>query len=236
MSRNTTSFRAFTLVELLTVIAIVGILATIIIPLAGRAKLAGKQALSVSRLRTLMQANLHYAAEHGGYYVNREERGDKPPNYNGTKWIANPEFLQYIESSLLTTNADGSEKQITAAVRKNTLSTLYSGYLKHTDYSDWGYFGINLQPWGHTAGNKVHTSEIAQPGRTFCFAEAADWQVSYNNRKNWIPEEDKYIAGKSTRIAYRNNGGSTNAVTFSGAVIHFTKTESDDRTLWFNES
>lgn len=72
--------RGFTLVELLAVIAVVGILAAILIPVAGRARLAAQTAASVSNLRQLATATHAYVAD---------SRGAFPPGMsqdNNTRW------------------------------------------------------------------------------------------------------------------------------------------------------
>jgi prepilin-type N-terminal cleavage/methylation domain-containing protein/prepilin-type processing-associated H-X9-DG protein len=59
---------AFTLIELLTVIAIIGVLAAILIPTVGRARRAAHQATSSSNLRQLGIAFRLYAEEHRGNF------------------------------------------------------------------------------------------------------------------------------------------------------------------------
>jgi len=54
----------FTLVELLTVIAIIGILAAILIPTVGRVRRTAQRAVDASNLREIVKASLLYAAEH----------------------------------------------------------------------------------------------------------------------------------------------------------------------------
>jgi prepilin-type N-terminal cleavage/methylation domain-containing protein len=72
--------RAFTLIELLTVIAVIGVLAGILFPVIGRARLAAQTATSTSNLRQLALATQTYIADNRGFY---------PPAMsldNNTRW------------------------------------------------------------------------------------------------------------------------------------------------------
>jgi prepilin-type N-terminal cleavage/methylation domain-containing protein/prepilin-type processing-associated H-X9-DG protein len=62
---------AFTLIELLTVIAIIGILAAIIIPVVGSVRRSSQNASCSSNLRQWGQAILLYSVDHQGNYVIR---------------------------------------------------------------------------------------------------------------------------------------------------------------------
>ncbi|AHF90423.1 hypothetical protein OPIT5_09660 [Opitutaceae bacterium TAV5] len=55
---------AFTLIELLTVIAIIGILAAIIIPVTGKVRESARRASCASNLRQIMGATLLWSGEH----------------------------------------------------------------------------------------------------------------------------------------------------------------------------
>lgn len=65
--------RAFTLTELLTAIAIIGMLAAILIPVTGRVRDSARSSQCVSNLRQLTQAALLYA---------QDNNGRLPPTYN----------------------------------------------------------------------------------------------------------------------------------------------------------
>lgn len=70
------SHRAFTLIELLTVIAIIGILAAIIIPVAGRVRDSARTAQCLGNLRQISAATLLYCNDHKGRFPTRD--GDDP--------------------------------------------------------------------------------------------------------------------------------------------------------------
>ncbi|CAA6679904.1 MULTISPECIES: prepilin-type N-terminal cleavage/methylation domain-containing protein [unclassified Lentimonas] len=77
--KNIRKNSAFTLIELLTVIAIVAILAAILIPAVGRVRENANQAKCVSNLRQLATAANMYAAEnHGNFPALNAETEDKP--------------------------------------------------------------------------------------------------------------------------------------------------------------
>lgn len=58
--------QAFTLMELLTVVAVIGVLAAILIPVVGRVRESAHQSQCASNLRQLAGASLLYASDHGG--------------------------------------------------------------------------------------------------------------------------------------------------------------------------
>ncbi len=60
------SRKAFSLTEVLVVIAVIAILAALLYQIIGMARMAGYQAVNLSNLRTLGVGSLNYAADHDG--------------------------------------------------------------------------------------------------------------------------------------------------------------------------
>jgi prepilin-type processing-associated H-X9-DG protein/prepilin-type N-terminal cleavage/methylation domain-containing protein len=71
---------AFTLVELLVVVALIGMLVALLLAAVHKAKQRGQTAACASNLRQLALANLTFAAEHDGQYVQAQERD------NNVRW------------------------------------------------------------------------------------------------------------------------------------------------------
>ncbi len=78
---SSTRHRAFTLIELLTVIAIIGILAAIIIPTVGKVRTSARSAQSGSNLRELQRATLLLAEQNRGRFPNADAQLTKPAPY-----------------------------------------------------------------------------------------------------------------------------------------------------------
>jgi prepilin-type N-terminal cleavage/methylation domain-containing protein/prepilin-type processing-associated H-X9-DG protein len=78
------TLQAFTLIELLTVIAIIGILAAIIIPTVGKVRESAKDATCLSNLKQIGQAALMWSADNKDKFF-RSDIGTQSParSYNG---------------------------------------------------------------------------------------------------------------------------------------------------------
>ena len=72
----------FTLVELLIVVAVIGILAAIAVPSLLRARMSGNEASAIGSIRTIHSAQLAYAGScgGGGYAASLQDLGTPPPS------------------------------------------------------------------------------------------------------------------------------------------------------------
>jgi prepilin-type N-terminal cleavage/methylation domain len=77
--------RAFTLIELLTVIAIIGVLAAIIVPVTGRVRDSAKASKCASNIRQIAHAALLYADDHKGVLPSAHTPNDSG-GYSVTAW------------------------------------------------------------------------------------------------------------------------------------------------------
>jgi prepilin-type N-terminal cleavage/methylation domain-containing protein/prepilin-type processing-associated H-X9-DG protein len=88
------SSKAFTLIELLTVIAVIGVLAAIVIPIIGKAGVRASFVKDSSNLRQLGIANQLYMQDHQGRLVANFAK-DESGNITDQSWTYN--LMPYIE-------------------------------------------------------------------------------------------------------------------------------------------
>jgi len=80
--------KKFTLIEVLVAIAIIGILASMLLPVLGKARRTAKTVLCKNNLKTLGMANFFYADNWNNYAVPHKDN-------NGNWWYKNGEFKEY---------------------------------------------------------------------------------------------------------------------------------------------
>lgn len=110
--------RGFTLVELLVVVAIIGILASISMPALARAHEAARRAVCGSNLRQVGMALLMYSSEADGYFPTLQRVGSSDPNchpgpipplaFRGV--VMYPEYLTDARILVCPSDLDGREE------------------------------------------------------------------------------------------------------------------------------
>ncbi|MCC5845495.1 MAG: prepilin-type N-terminal cleavage/methylation domain-containing protein [Verrucomicrobia bacterium] len=165
---------AFTLIEMLVVIAILALLAVLMIPAVNRGLETARNTKCMNNLRTLSQAGLMYASEHGGRLIAAET---KPHGQPATFWMEN--LAPYI----------GSE-ELNDSQRRRYLPCPKVGFTRW----NWGY-GMNIRPLypandrqlldrfnqngsrhGYTKAFYIY--EIAHPDQRLYLVDSLEWQIS----------------------------------------------------------
>ena len=156
----------FTLVELLIVVAVIGILAAIAVPGLLRARIAGNEASAIGSVRTIHSAEETYASScgAGGYAVSLTDLGTPPPS-----------GLPFIPTDLAAAAPGGTPKSgyeftitgtgapATAAMEtcNSAAADAMTGFFVQGDPSEPGVSGARFFATDHTGSIRVHTEQLA---------------------------------------------------------------------------
>lgn len=196
--------KAFTLIELLVVIAIIALLLAVLIPSLNKARAAAQSTVCANHLRTLMTANLIYAAANDGAYV--------PVVYsvgsNDYAWLPNKTYRSYVAMDSYKSSRDRSDfdvpdsflcpaDRISKDPRNRLQGVLCSyGY----NYTDWKKPGDpSMSPIEGYGGTWTH--KIKQSAEKLAFIDSVDWWVCWDGadyRIGW----DK--VGQANIYTYKN--------------------------------
>lgn len=222
----------FTLVELLAVIAIIGILSAILIPIVGKVRESSRAIQCGSNLRQLQLANISYANDHRGGYV-PILTVDSETTSKTSYWYQNPDFLGYLLKDLTTSTANPGKlanalQCPTARAVGNTLDFTY---------------GTNANGRGGawTAGlvRQITRAEVQRPSQTMAFADGLDWQL-YADGASGYAESKELLANSSTHLVAYRHSGQANLVYFDGHAARLSPASFASNTtgvalLWINK-
>lgn len=161
---------AFTLIELLIVIAIIGVLAAILIPVIGAVRNSTNRTKSLSNLRQVYVAADLYSMDHKGYVV---------PGGEGVFWVYS--LFPYLEFDDVTdATSRAAEEMMTCP-----------GFNDSNEWADWSWgYGINIKPGlpestmqNRDDGNEYWTKDflkisITEPTNRMFFCASSMWQVN----------------------------------------------------------
>ncbi len=208
---------AFTLIELLTVIAIIGILAAILIPVAGRVRATARNATCLSNMRTFAMALTFYA----------QDNKDTLPSTSATETDANwvfamtgwgdktkPDYLgiRYINSNnntSLTTVSSGRASLMLC--KQNIISTGLTSSSGATTYALCSTI------------SKKRLTNAAHPTRTALTVESA----LDNNKTSW-----ELVASASKGMAVNIHGTRSNVAYLDCHVASVTTIPTATDAFW----
>jgi prepilin-type processing-associated H-X9-DG protein/prepilin-type N-terminal cleavage/methylation domain-containing protein len=213
---------AFTLVELLTVIAIVGILAAILIPVVGRVRQSARTTNCARNLSGLSTAFQLYAADNKGLYPalrfknsNKGVTGTNPTEDNWQSELSAYQSRAVNDLSKLNAGSDSYvfcpefvAKYQDDTKWKSTISTS-AGYGMNPNL---GISGSN--PWDI----RFKAAQIAQPARTILVGDSGNHHL--NIGASWSLDAASlggYASGDPVRHA-----GKANYLYADGHVVTFT--------------
>ena len=166
--------RAFTLVELLTVIAIIGVLAGIVIPLVGKVRKNAVTTTATSNLRQVGAAMLLHAGEN---------RGNLPPIIDTSVGpFGRPWFIALVPY-LTGTSRDASAWSVDMIARDAGCPVWQNEYTPLAA-SDWNRLGYGMSyrlifnsGWPPIQNHPTLLAGIANPSRTIVVAPSRSWNI-----------------------------------------------------------
>lgn len=222
--RNRTA--AFTLIEMLVVIAIIALLAAIIVPTVNNALASAKRTRCASNLRQVGQATIMYASEN---------YGSLPPVRDGGSLSAGTTWMELISPYLGNQTEDIRDTDIAA------ISNACPNWKGRSDVSASAAatkpgYGMNDRPLRSSTSLGTHNvtkravglDQIKHPTRTILAGDSVDWHLSTFGGRNWVTagNEYGYASGHPDR-----HGKNANYVMVDGSVIALTPDEALARLL-----
>lgn len=204
---------AFTLIELLTVIAIIGILAAILIPTIGRVRESAYVSTTTSNLRQLYNANRLHAADYKGLYVPAEAKELPGNGVARAQWYNSPVFGRYIFNERMNGWVDRGLVLQTGKPNPNG--------------NEGPSLAINIGHDTFPRSFSLRANEIdAKFPQMVMFADSTNWLISGENTRTvaetWT---DERIAPGALAFRYRSQA---TAVLANGGVVRLTKAEATD--------
>ena len=176
--------KIFTLVELLVVISIIGILASMLLPALNKAREGARKTHCISNMKQLLLAHLQYAGECGDYFP-MGKLFPEVPGERATQYLLH---LGYLDSSR---KKAGTEQRMfrknSAAVCPswgffNSTNSPYGTYANNFTWEYQGTYGYNTHAMNYFGGNWLPLRKVTSPSRN---AALFDMLNNYDITESW---------------------------------------------------
>jgi prepilin-type N-terminal cleavage/methylation domain-containing protein len=245
--------RAFTLVEMLVVIAILAILAALLAPMGFRMLGSAATTKTVANLKAIQSVSFTYASDHDGHYlpiridVQTWPQGGPSALPNAlNRWMTHPKVLGYfgIDTNEMVSGQPRHWMPVAKSGKKVRVlngGTLYTDGRQTVGINKTDLFGPGPLGYGNPSKLGFRMTEIKNPNRMIAFAESTDWMVAHTeNGVNLINHwEERFDQGDpNPRVAapaFRNKIGGEDrvcVVTYSGSVQQLTREEANEFDRW----
>jgi prepilin-type N-terminal cleavage/methylation domain-containing protein/prepilin-type processing-associated H-X9-DG protein len=188
--------RAFTLIELLTVIAIIGVLAAILIPTIGKVRENARATQCVANLRTWGNATGLYVADANGRLPSSVYGTTKIDNVEGMATDAYSCLIRYVMPPNHSTQKWGFNSNDMAAYMCSNLDDAGNGM-------KWGTYGFNIYP------SQLPMTTISRPSRMV-------WATELAAGKRWM--DFGTLASNLIACPIKPHGKNSNVLYLDGHV------------------
>jgi prepilin-type N-terminal cleavage/methylation domain-containing protein/prepilin-type processing-associated H-X9-DG protein len=223
---------AFTLIELLTVIAIIGILAAIIIPVVGRVRESARNSTSLANLRQIGLTNQLFAQDNKGLSV--PGKGPNPAGGNAQWQVL---LSPYTESKALAGDWEINQKEGawkgTSFFVEPKWDASAPGY--KDDWNESGY-GLNMNPimpgdgqatldwsWNANPKARIQLARVEEPGRRIFAGVWSQWNMYPTNgstQNELLLASGRYTNGKVNVTYFDAHVGSLTKEEFDNVINH----------------
>ena len=182
--------RAFTLIELLAVVAIIGILAALLFPSINGIKAKSMETKCLSNLRQMQSANIAYANDHQGVFV--------PVSSGTTNWYSDSEFRTILDVNTATQLVQLPSNLMCPGAVKDKVKIGY-GY-------NWEGLPTSSAQKNDNTGATVRagrTLKLIAPASTIAFIDGLDWQVNMGGSSKY----NGTTVSQGSDCAYRHRNG-----------------------------
>lgn len=199
----------FTLIELLTVISVIAILAGLLLPALNKARETARSIQCMSNLRTFGMAASMYADSSAGYFVPLR---CTYPGLEDAVWCFNLMYLKSLNQATWPKDSISDQYgQVASGLlcpgaqyAQKTRQIMHSYAMQLTGFSDAPSIG---NVWGSPVFAAYNQAKLVNASAKLLLTESRNWNTTYDKAN---PDDYRAVGengtSSNTAVAYRHNG------------------------------